>query len=332
MPGGSSRTGVSELAVGAVAVGLMLSIESPAAAQRRPAEEADAGTPPTGVELVPAAQAEQRALDRDLPAAKPFSLYAGVNFVSMYVSRGQVFSSKFSVQPWVELDVPLAADPDRFVTGVSAFAGNWNSIQEGDPGLGQARSGNLRSLDNWYEADLYAGLRLTLREHWLTSLRFNYYTSPSDSFNDLHEIDWRVRYDDAAFWADRGVTGFSLQPALRIAKEARDRAGATQWYFSPSLSPNYTVTLNDWPLTFTVPLVLGFGADGQYVGADGEEEHFGFFQTGLTVSAPLDLLPEDAGAVRVSGGLDVIVVSDEAINFRDEQVELVGKFGLTYSY
>jgi len=281
--------------------------------------------------LVPSEEADLGALHAEADD-RPFAFYAGVNFVSAYISRGQVFSNKFSVQPWFEIDVPVTDEPTGPFRSLSVFFGNWNSIQEGDPGLGQARTGNIRALDNWYEADVYAGFRAGLGEHGQTSLRFNYYTSPSDSFADIHEIDWRVRYDDSAFWSDRGLARFSTSPSLRVAKETRDGGGTHQWYFSPALHPSLTIDLGDRPLTITTPLVLGFGADGQYIGADGEEEHFGFFQTGLTLSTPLNLLPAESGTMSVSGGFDAIFVADEAINFRGNDVEIVGKFGVTYSY
>jgi len=306
-------------------------------ARAQAAEPTQAQTPAalekaTPVLLLPSEEADLSAMDAEAQS-QAFSFYAGTNFVSAYISRGQVFSSKFSIQPWFEIDVPLSSgEPIGPFRSLSVFFGNWNSIQEGDPGLGQARTGNLRQLDNWYEADLYAGLRAKLGEHWQTSLRFNYYTSPSDSFADIHEIDWRVRYDDAAFWADRGMPGFSTRPSLRVAKETRDGGGPEQWYFSPALHPSFNLNLGDLPVTVTTPLILGFGADGQYFDADGDEIHFGFFQTGLTLSAPLDLLPDHAGTLSISGGFDAIFVTDEAINFRGNDVEIVGKFGLTYTY
>lgn len=237
------------------------------------------------VRLVPPEQAELEALVRDRPAERAFSLSAGTNVVSHYVSRGQVYSSRVSFQPWAEVDAPLMRDGAEGggpITGLSVFGGNWNSLQAGDPGLGQARTGNRRVQENWYEADLYGGFRVALAERWLTSLRFNYYTSPSDSWADIHEVDVRVTFNDAGLWdgalAEVGLEGFSVTPSIRIAKETRDGGGPEQWYFSPSLTPSYTAELADHPVTFTVPLVLGFGADGQYTDAEGDERTFGFFQ------------------------------------------------------
>jgi len=294
-----------------------------------PVEAEGDGEAPLSLALIPPEQAEQEAF---VPAerADPFNFYAGVDFVSMYVSRGQVYSSKFSVQPWFEVDVPLAKGESAGpFDSVSVFGGNWNSIQEGDAGLGQARSGERRLVDNWYESDLYAGVRVS-KGSFNSSFRVNYYTSPSESFEDIVELDWRLAYDDSHWWGED--SRFSLNPSLRIAKEVYDRPGTERWFFRPQLEPSYRFRVGDQPVTATVPIVLGFGADGHYVTPDGDEEHFGYFQTGLRFSGPLDILPEGSGSLKWSAGVDVIIVSDEALNFRGDKVNPVGTFGVSYSY
>ena len=291
-------------------------------------DEANPGTSPS-LALIPPEKAEAEAY---APAerADPFNFYAGVDFVSQYVSRGQVYSSKFSIQPWAEIDVPLAnGEAVGPFDSLSVFAGNWNSLQEGDAGLGQARSGRRRVVDNWYETDLYGGVRVS-KGNFNSSFRLNYYTSPSDSFEDIWELDWRLSYNDAHLWADN--SRFRLNPSIRIAKEVKDKGGTDRWFFRPQIEPSYTFELAGTPITATVPLVLGFGADGQYVTTDGDEKHFGYFQTGLSLSGPLNVLPEGAGSLNWSAGVDLIVVSDEDLNFRGDQVNPVGKVGLSYSY
>jgi len=285
-------------------------------------------------ELVPPEQAEQLALQPE-ERTDPFNFYAGVDFVSMYISRGMVFSSKASVQPWLELDVPIrSGEAIGPFDSVSWFIGNWNSIQDGDPGLGQNRSGRELVIDNWYETDLYGGLRVTFAEHFGSSLRLNYYTSPSDSFEEIYEIDWRISYNDAHWWTDSedDAGNFALNPSLRIAKEIDDKGGADGWYFQPALRPSYTFTNLPVDVTVQVPFVFGFGADGQYLEPNGDEIHFGFFQTGIGASIPLDVLPEDAGSLSLSAAVDVIFVTDPDINFRGNETETVAKIGLTYAY
>lgn len=285
-------------------------------------------------ELVPVEQAEQLALQSE-ERSDSFNFYAGVDFVSMYISRGLVYSSKASVQPWLEFDVPIqSGKPIGPFDSVSWFVGNWSSMHDGDTDLGRNRSGRRRLLDNWYETDLYAGLRVTFGEHFGSSLRFNYYTSPSDSFEEIYEIDWRLSYDDSHWWKENADNpgNFALNPSLRIAKEIDDKGGPDGWYFQPALRPSYTFTNLPVDVTVQVPLVFGFGADGQYLEANGEEIHFGFFQTGIGASVPLNVLPENAGSLSLSAAVDVIFVTDPELNFRGNETETVAKIGLTYAY
>ena len=86
----------------------------------------------------------------------------------------------------------------------------------------KARTGLTAVLKDWYEADIYGGLRACLSKDLLTSLRYNYYTSPSDFFRDIHELDWRLSYNDSPLWEGVDIQFF---PALRVAKEFRDTGG-----------------------------------------------------------------------------------------------------------
>ena len=280
---------------------------------------------------IPPEKAETLALQEG-PEEKGLSVHLGSDLVTEYVSRGLVFSDEVSVQPWIELDAPLnAGDPVGPFSSLSAFAGNWNNFHDGAPDPALSRSNNRRPINDWYEADLYAGLRATLADRWAGSLRFNYYTSPSNDWQDITELDLRLHYDDGHWWSGP-MAGFSLRPSLRIAKELRDRGGAENWFLRPQLEPTFTTRALGAPVTVTVPLVLGFGADGQYVTTDGAERHFGYFQTGVTASVPLELLPEKAGSLSLTGSLDYVVRSDDELSLDRDATSVVGRIGISYSY
>lgn len=264
------------------------------------------------------------------------SISAGVALVSMYISRGLVYSNKASLQPWTELQLRLSSSEETggSVGALYWFFGNWNSMQESDPGLGQARSGNAVLQDNWYEADFYTGLRTSFQNTFEASLRFNWYTSPSDSFERIHEIDLRLAVNDEAHWnSPFGLREFKTSPHLRIAKEVADKGGAQQWYIQPSLTPHFSAQLSSLEAVIKFPLVLGFGADGQYRTLDtGENRAFGFGSIGVGVDLPLDLLPKDRGGLTVSSSVDLIVLSDRDLNVRENRSELVSRLGLSYRY
>lgn len=255
--------------------------------------------------------------------------YAGIDVVSMYVSRGLIYSDRISLQPWVEVHLPVARPEADVIDEVGWFAGNWNSIQPGSAIEGEAPTRQRERLRDWYEADLYSGFRVAFAERWTASLRYNYYTSPSDSFSDLHELDSRLAYDDAHWWPE--AEGFALRPSLRLAKTTRNRAGPTPWYLEAGVRPGGQLAGLPGKMSLSIPLIVGFGADGQYLTPE-KEHHFGFFQTGVAVSMPMEVLPESAGAMNLSGGFDMIAVRDRELNFRGDRTTGVARIGLDYSY
>lgn len=276
---------------------------------------------PLGAALTPPDQAERWELK--VETEKRWNLYAGVDVVSMYMSRGLIYSDVFSIQPWTEFDVTLnpGGDGPGPIGEISWFIGNWNSIHDSDEIVGAVRTGNLKPIEEWYEADVYTGVRLDLWDHLQVSFRFNWYMSPSDSFNQLQELDLRLSYDDSGFWSEQlGWDGFALTPSLRIAKETRDSGGPEQWYFQPSITPSYTFTNLPRKVTLKMPIILGFGADGQYrETGSGKERHFGFVQTGLGIDFPLN----EAGTLVLSGSFDVVWLASEKLTTdygRDERV------------
>ncbi len=268
-------------------------------------------------------------INRDSEAKDTVNLYAGTDLVSMYVSRGLIFSDRVSLQPWLEVDGPLFREDIGGLSNVRWFAGNWNSIQPGGAVEGEARTGRQERLRDWFEADLYAGVRASFAQHWTGSLRFNYYTSPSDSFGDLHELDARLSFDDAHWWPD--ADGFALNPSLRVTKTTRNRDGPNAWYLQAGIRPGGQLAGLPWGMHLEVPLLFGFGADGQYLTPD-REHHFGFFQTGVTASVPLDTYWDWRGSLSLAFGFDVIAVRDRELNFRGDRTTGVARAGLSYSY
>jgi len=279
-------------------------------------------TPPAAMEREELVRGEER---------RALNIYTGFRFVSQYVARGLVFSDQPSFQPWIELDIPLIRHGNETtpLDTLTAFAGTWSNVNLSGGDDGRARTGRAAVLKDWYEADVYGGLRVRLSEDLLTSLRYNYYTSPSDSFRDIHELDWRLSYHDAPFWEKVDIRFF---PALRVTKEVRDKGGPNNWYIQPSITPTWKVTTWALPVTVQVPLILGFGGNGQYLEPDGDEHHFGFFQTGFQTSVDLDLLPKAYGSLTVSLGVDQVVLADDDLSFQGDGTETVGHTGLTYKF
>ena len=290
------------------------------------AQEEDAPILPPVTDERPLEVAEEA----EIPAeGDPVSLYAGFSVVTEYVSRGLVFSDKPSFQPWFEAYFSLPTPQDAGVlTDWSLFAGTWNSFQNGDPGFGQPRDDQL---PNWYETDVYVGLAATFSERVSTSFAYYYYDSPADSFASYHELEWKLNYDDGGLW--EGVVplnGFAIKPGIRITQEVNRPNTPDGLYIQPSLTPTFVIGDFGPPITVAVPLVWGL-ADDYYTDNRGEDETYGYFKTGLLFSVPLELLPESAGEVMLTGGVDYWLPNDEIASGLGED-EVVGRIGLNWAF
>ena len=301
-----------------VAWGLLLLSRAPDAAAQEP--------------LDPAVELEQGTIEDPEIYEPTVDVYAGFDVVTTYISRGLVYADAVSFQPYVELFFPLReGDKDAFIGDTALFVGNWNSFQEGGPGVGQPRDEG--TLDNWYEADLYGGLAFSLPADFTTSLGYYYYTSPSNSFVDIHELEWKLRYDDTRLWEQRfNIHRFTLNPALRVTKEISEEGRDNAFYVQSSLTPRWTLTDDSEGPALEAPVILGFGDNGQYRDAEGDDIFFGYVRTGLGITWPLEVLPDGGGSLFFDAGVDVVFVTDEAINGLGNETEVVGRFGLNWAF
>lgn len=281
--------------------------------------------------LDPAVDVGRGTIDEPEIYKPAVEVYAGFDVATKYISRGIVYADAASFQPYVELYFPLAAgDEEGLIRETSLFIGNWNSFQEGGPGVGQPRDEG--TLDNWYEADLYGGVAFSLPAEFNTSFGYYYFTSPSDSFVDIHELEWKLRYDDTGFWERRyGTRRFTLSPALRVTKEISEEGRDNAFYVQPSITPRWALSDDPDGPALEVPVILGFGDNGQYRDAEGDDIFFGYVQTGLGITWPLNVLPDGGGSLALDAGVDVIFVTDEAINGLGNTTEVVGKIGLNWA-
>lgn len=250
---------------------------------------------------------------------------AGATFVGQYISRGIAFSDKPSFQPYLSVRVALPELAGGAITDASVFAGTWNSIQFTDPGLGQPSSG---ALAGWYEMDLYAGASVELNERWTVSAAYYRYESPGNSYQPYNDLELIVRFDDGDAWT--GIVplrDFSLSPALRLVQEAGRPGRPDALYIQPSITPSFSLGDEERPLRVAIPLVAGF-SDEYYDRVGGGQETFGYFRTGLTVSAsPF----ADAAALTLNGGFDLWLLNSNVANGLDD-TELVGRAGLSWSF
>lgn len=294
---------------------LLLSLAaSSALAQQRPTPEPD--------------ERPSEIIVREEPDPGPdrISIDAGARLVSQYISRGVAFADEPSFQPYLTLTIALPELTGDLLTNISWFVGNWNSIQSGGPGLGQRSSGRFAG---WYEADLYTGVAVELRERWNLSFTYYYYHSPGNSFATYSDLEWILSFDDSGHWEERvPLRDFTLAPALRITQEIGHPRRNDAFYVQPSLTPSFSIGDPDRPIQIRIPLVLGF-ADDYYRGVDRGDVGFGYFRTGITIAgSPFSLAGKP---VTVSGGFDLWLLNDKVANGLDDN-EIVGRIGLRWSF
>lgn len=273
---------------------------------------------------------EATVLDPAVPRPGRYHVNVGAALVGQYISRGIAFSDRPSWQPFVSLRVALPELAGgtllgHAVTAVSVFAGSWNSLQAGGPGLGQRAQGPLSS---WYESDLYTGAAVELDARWTVSAAYYRYESPGHSFAGYNDLELIVRLDDKDLWAFVALPRFTLSPALRVVQEAGRPGRADALYVQPSLSPTVALGEPAHALTLTVPLVAGF-SDTYYQTAGGGHRAFGFFRTGAAIAGTP--FPNAAPALSLTAGVDLWVLNGAVANGLDD-VEAVGRVGASWGF
>ncbi|HZD90987.1 MAG TPA: hypothetical protein VE224_12870, partial [Pseudolabrys sp.] len=115
-----------------------------------------------------------------------WSFSIGSDLVSQYISRGLAFADTPSVQPYASIGLSLPQLTGDTVKSVKLSVGNWDSLQFGAPGLGQADYGPW---SGWYESDLYTALNIGLTNGLSASFTVYYYHSPEHSFADYGDFE-----------------------------------------------------------------------------------------------------------------------------------------------
>lgn len=269
------------------------------------------------------------AQDEDTPAVNNGNVHveAGVEFTNAYYFRGIIQVDKGVVaQPWAQAVVDIPASD---TVALTANAGIWSSFHSSHPLPGMTN-------DAWYEADLYAGLGAEIN-HFSLGVAYTFYTSPANYFSTIQEIAFTASYDDSHLWADRsGDLAFALNPAIVYAVELDNTAFGPDegMYFQFGVEPTVSVTAGNVPLSISLPIAVGFSIDDYYELA-GDDDVFGFGTVGIAVGADIteSILPAEYGTVSVSGKLSYLFLGDNLSTANgDEDSELIGTVGLTWSY
>lgn len=294
------------------------------------------------------AQAEEAA-GADGPNLGRVSLSLASDFVTGYYFRGIAQEAQGLIwQPAVEVGFSLSENSDNLVSSLSLVGGIWGSLHsEG--------TGAVSGPSKWYEADLYAGIAMTLGDSFSSNVLYTAYTSPNGAFNDVEEVSIDLAYDDSALWADQGLfslSGFDgFQPYILFAFEVNDQADGGNGnaagfnegtYLELGVSPSMLlIDSENQPITMSVPVALGLSLEDYYEFTDSTgartDESFGYLKVGLLFSTPITAIPSDFGSWEAYAGVDFLFIGESAAQANntgrdDIGFEVIGSFGISMGY
>lgn len=275
-----------------------------------------------------AAHAQTPAPAEAKPNTGRVSLTAGIDWTTDYYFRGILQEDRdYIFQPYGEVSFKLIEGTPAF-GNLALTIGTWNSLHGGPTGV----EGNNTDPDLWYESDFYTKLGWTFLEDFSSAVIYTAYMSPNDRFGTVQEVAFSLG------WNDSKILGpFALNPSVLVAFEFKGQADAGSHrgvYLQTGVTPGYTFNAKGtYPVTLTVPLLVGLSLSEYYEFGTGDDDTFGFFQGGVGVAVPLAFIPASFGAWTVKGSLNVLHLGDnlKAINNND-RTEVIGTIGLAFTY
>lgn len=257
-------------------------------------------------------------------------LSAGADITTAYFFRGILQERNgFIFQPYAEVGIPFwqsaedAVDP---ITSASFFFGSWNSIQS------KATLASPSSeWGNFYEADLYAGLKFSVLDTVEVKPFYIAYKYPGGAFSTVQEADLAFSLNDAK-WLDT----WALNPTALLAWEFKNTAlGLNEGvYAEVGIRPSYTIYDDEeYPVSLALPNLIGMSLDDYFESPSNNDETFGYWRTGLIFSVPLAFMSGDYGNWAVNAGAYAYVFNSNLRNYNNgDNPWIVGTWGITYSY
>ena len=286
--------------------------------------------------LTPVLSAEDTSLDEmfaDLPTAESFedeavntgnfSFYGGFNAVSAYYSKGQKTEDKGAIiQPYTGINIKLFENKDAdFIRSVGVYGEWWGSIQSEETDA-------VQSPKAFYESDYNVGLNIGLFKRLTVSAIYAFNTSPSAAWEEGHDFNLKLSYNDADFWEAAGVNipGFSgLQPWFKVLIPLKEDA---EQYFYAGIAPEFDIFQSkSFPVTFALPVEVGFGNGNWYNNGGGD---FGYVDVGLDAKLPLTFIDKKYGNWTATAGIHGQYIGDAARV--DDTFVPIAKVGLQFTY
>jgi hypothetical protein len=258
------------------------------------------------------------------------SLDLGVDFTTDYYFRGIKQATDGSIiQPSAEIGFKFyEGAPGSGLDSLKGTLGIWNSFHGGDTGADGAETTDPKF---WYESDLYAGVAVGFAKRFELGLTYTLYTSPNNSFNDVGEWSISLGFDDSDL-----LGAFSLSPSMLLAFEVDGSAFGPDkgTYLQLGIEPGATVFENPQvSVGVSVPLTLGLSLDDYYEDASGNDDTFGYFDTGIAVSLGFGGIPKSFGELSVTVAGHFLFLGDTLEDANNgDSFKPIGTIGVSLSY
>lgn len=270
-----------------------------------------------------AAQEEKKG-----PNTGRISISAGVDFPTDYYFRGIVQETKgYIIQPYGDLTFKLWDGVPAF-GNLALTIGTWNSLHGGPTGV----DGPNTDPKMWYESDFYTKVGWTMFEDLSAGIVYTAYMSPNDFFTTTQELALSLGYNDSKL-----LGPFALNPSLLLAFEVKGQADAGAHkgtYLQLGIAPSYTFNAESkYPVTLSIPLVIGLSLDEYYEFGTGKDTTFGYFQGGVGLAMPLAFIPASLGSWQIKTGVNVLQLNGNLRDInRNDSTEIIGTVGLAFTY
>jgi hypothetical protein len=257
------------------------------------------------------------------------SFSGGVDVPTAYFFRGiRQSDGGWIFQPYAELGFKLYEGSETF-GNLAVALGSWNSLQGGPVGV---KSPDASEPKAWYESDFYFRVSAKFFENFTGQILYTAYMSPDNLFNTVQEIAFGLSYDDSKL-----LGPFALNPSVLFAKEVQGQADAGAhkgMYLQLGVTPGYTFDpKSTYPITFTVPFLLGLSVKDYYEFGTGDNPTFGYTNLGLAVSVPLAFIPPSFGTWTAKASMNWLYLGEtlKTVNNGDRN-QIIGTLGIAFSY
>jgi hypothetical protein len=269
------------------------------------------------------------AQDDKAPNTGRLSLSGGIDFPTDYYFRGIIQETRdYIIQPYGDLTFKLWDGVPAF-SNLALTIGTWNSLHGGPTGI----EGPNTDPKIWYESDFYTKVGWTMFENFSAGIIYTAYMSPNDFFGTVQELAFSLGFDDSKL-----LGPFSLKPNVLFAFEVKGQADAGAHkgiYMQAGITPSYTfLEKSAYPITLSIPLLVGLSVDEYYEFGTGNDSTFGYFQGGVGLSVPLAFIPASFGSWQIKTGVNVLQLGGNVrdVNKQRDPTEIIGTVGIAFTY